>query len=78
MVDAVNARLQRYAAEHTPQMLYADCTTPFLLPGPGRRLDASLAPDGCHPEGRGATVLAECVLRALKEALGEGRTGGRV
>ncbi|GAB4818371.1 hypothetical protein N2152v2_005417 [Parachlorella kessleri] len=76
VVDAVNARLQRYAAQHAPQVLYADCTSPFLLPGPGRRLDASLAPDGCHPEGPGAVVLAGCVLRALKEALGEGSNGG--
>ncbi len=75
MVDAVNQKLERYVAQRAQRVLYADCTTPFLLPGGGRRLDPSLVPDGCHPEGPGAKVMAECVLRALQQALGEEQGG---
>jgi hypothetical protein len=75
VLDAVNQKQERYAAQHAQRVLYADCTTPFLLPGGGRGLDPSLVPDGCHPEGPGPKVMAECVLRALQQALGDEQRG---
>lgn len=73
MVDAVNQRLQQYSKERLQQgVLYWDTSSPFLLPGPERRLNVELMPDGVHPEGAGGYAMAECVLQALQAALGEG------
>lgn len=67
----MNALLREYAAKRAPRFMYADCAKPFLRPGGEGRVDLDLMPDGVHPMGRGGLVLAECVLRALREALGE-------
>ena len=57
------------------QVLYVDCTAPFLRPGSSWQLDRALIPDGIHPGKKrgsgqrgGGWVLAECMRRALREA----------
>lgn len=81
MLDGVNEKLQLYAAGQEG-LRYTDCTTPFYeavdsaaadgAVGGRRRVNMTLLPDGVHPAGPGAWVLARCMLRALQAALGEG------
>ena len=64
-VDVVNEMLWE-ALRGTPHVTIVDCTKPFLADG---LVDASLLPDGLHPNGAGAVAWATCLAKVTRRYL---------
>jgi len=66
-IEAVNLHLQEFESVDG-RVMFVDCGKGFLLPD-GSGIDPKTMPDGLHPSGDGAQVLADCYLSALKEVV---------
>ncbi|PRW20178.1 SGNH hydrolase [Chlorella sorokiniana] len=65
MVEAANAELKQYvAAQGSERLKFKDCGGAFKQPAGG--VNFELMEDGVHPRGRGAEVLLQCILGALR------------
>lgn len=71
LVGRVNLQVEKYVAQRPERLQYLDCGSRFYADDGSHAANTTLLPDGVHPVGQGGWLLAECVLEAVQQALGE-------